>query len=80
MTDTDGDAIWTSTISMARGDYKFIFIRGIPFVSGTEYEDFNGEAASCNVPTTGVFTVDWYFRTLEVTGLLENQLYGGRTV
>ena len=42
MTDTDGDAIWTSTISMARGDYKFIFIRGIPFVSGTEYEDFNG--------------------------------------
>ena len=28
MADTDDDGIWTDTISMGRGDYKFIFLTG----------------------------------------------------
>ena len=42
MTDTDDDGIWTDTISMGRGDYKFIFLTGVAFVSGTDYEGFSG--------------------------------------
>ena len=49
MTDADGDGIWADTISLGRGDYQFIFLTGVAFVSGTDYEGFGGIANDCNV-------------------------------
>ncbi len=82
MTDPDDDGIWTDTISMGRGDYKFIFLTGVAFVSGTDYEGFSGIATDCNVLSEAgsVFTTDHYFRSLQVSGETEFQLYGGSTV
>ena len=82
MTDTDGDGVWTDTISMGRGEYQFIFLTGVAFVSGTAYENFDGLANSCNILSEAgsVFTTDHYFRSLQVTGETEFQLYGGNTV
>ena len=79
MTDADDDGIWTDTVSMGRGDYKFIFLTGVAFVSGTAYEGF-GET-SCNVlDSATIFTSNHYFRSLQVTGQTERQLYGEGTV
>ena len=82
MTDADEDGIWTDTISMGRGDYKFIFLTGVAFQTGTDYESFDGVLTSCNVLAAAgsVFSTDHYFRTLEVTGATENYLYGGTSV
>ncbi|MDB4315441.1 M6 family metalloprotease domain-containing protein, partial [Cyclobacteriaceae bacterium] len=83
MADADGDGIWTSTISMARGDYKFIFLTGVALQSDTEYEDsLIGNDCSIKVPESEIlfFNIDWYWRTLEVTGATESQLYGGTSV
>ena len=78
MTDADDDGIWTDTISLGRGDYQFIFLTGVAFVSGTNYEGFGGEATDCNVLAEAgtVFTTDHYFRSLQVSGDTEFQLYG----
>ena len=82
MADTDDDGIWTDTISMGRGDYKFIFLTGAAFVTGTDYEGFSGVATDCNVlaEAGSVFTTDHYFRSLQVLGETEFQFYGGNTV
>ena len=82
MTDADDDGIWTDTISMNRGDYQFIFLTGIAFVSGTDYEGFGGIDTDCNVLSEAgsVFTTDHYFRSLQVSGETESQLYGGGAV
>ena len=82
MTDADDDGIWTDTISLGRGDYQFIFLTGIAFVSGTDYEGFGGIATDCNVLSEAgsVFTTDHYFRSLQVSGDTEFQLYGGGAV
>ena len=82
MTDADGDGIWADTISLGRGDYQFIFLTGVAFVSGTDYEGFGGIATDCNVLSEAgsVFTTDHYFRSLQVSGDTESQLYGGGAV
>ncbi len=82
MTDPDDDGIWTDTISMGRGNYQFIFLTGEAFVSGTDYESFGGIVTDCNVLSEAgsVFTTDHYFRSLQVSGETEFQLYGGNTV
>ena len=82
MTDADEDGIWTDTISLGRGDYKFIFLTGVAFVSGTDYEGFDDISTSCNVLAEAgtVFTTNHYFRSLQVTGQTESQVYGEGTV
>ena len=82
MTDADEDGIWTDTISLGRGDYKFIFLTGVAFVSGTDYEGFDDISTSCNVLAEAgtVFTTNHYFRSLQVTGQTESQMYGEGTV
>ena len=82
MTDADDDGIWSDTISISRGDYQFIFLTGEAFVSGTDYEGFGGSDTDCNVLSEAgsVFTTDHYFRSLQVSGETEFQLYGGGAV
>jgi len=82
MTDADEDGIWTDTISLGRGDYKFIFLTGVAFVSGTDYEGFDDVSTPCNVLAEAgtVFTTNHYFRSLQVTGQTESQMYGEGTV
>ena len=82
MTDADDDGIWTDTVSMGRGDYKFIFLTGVAFVTGTAYEGFGGLATDPVTFWTAAGTYFYeqiiIFRSLQVTGETERQLYGGK--